>query len=207
MTEPATAPVEPTVTPAPIVPPAPKPDNDEHPWLPARLARKEKEIAKRFGAETIEDLEARLAKLTKLEQESMSETEKLRARNAELEAAAKERDEYKATIGEQAKAALAGLTQEQREAVLDVAETPAKQLKAIEKLRATWVKPAEPQKVVPAPASTTPTPSAPPGTSPSSGPDHLATWEGLQKTNQMAAALYLDKFQVQILEQKKARSK
>jgi hypothetical protein len=200
------SPKETVATPAPAVSAKAETNEDPH-WLPMRLAQKEKQIAKRFGADSIDELESRLAKLTKLEQESMTETEKLRARNAELELAAKERDEYKTTLGEQAKAALEALTPEQRTAVLDVAETPAKQLKAIEKLRPTWAKPDDAKPVVPAPASTTPTPSAPAAATTTSGPNHLAIWEDLKQSNPMAAALYLDAFQVPILEQKKARGK
>ncbi len=176
--------------------------NESEPnWLPARLARQEKSIAKRLGAETIEEIEARLAKARELEQERMSEVERLRARTKELESAAKERDELRSSVAAQAAEAMAALTPEQREAVEDLAEgSPAKQLKAIAKLRPTWKANAP----VPAPA-TTAVAAPPPAQTNSQATNHLATWERLKKTNPIEAAYYLDRYQIEISEARKAR--
>lgn len=159
-------------------------------WLPARLARKEMEIAKSLGADSIDELKARLAEAAEFKKSQLSEVEKLRAEAAELKNAAKERDEYKGAVSLQANAAMSALTEAQREAVLEAAgDSPVKQLRMIDKLKATWAPVAEAKKPVPAPASTAPVATAPAPAALGSE-NVLATYEALAKTNPVAAANY-----------------
>lgn len=183
----------------------PESNTTEPNWLPSRLERERKTIARRFGAESLDEVEQRLAKAKEIEQERMSEVERLRARTAELEVAAKERDEFRSAIAAQAADAMASLTQEQRDAVEELADgSPAKQLKAILKLKPTWKAQEQPKPPLPPPVSTSAATPGPNPTAPVTN-NHLATWERLKRDNPMEAAHYFLLHQVEIVEARKAR--
>lgn len=189
-----------TPTPPPQVAPNKVPagarDPEEEPvWLADRLARKEKAIAKRFGVESIDDIETKIRELNEL-----------REKVKPLEEAIKERDELKASVERRVELELAGLSEEQRKVITETHRSPQKRLELIDRLRPTWAAQAAP-KPLPAPANTTPAPSAPAETATTSGPNHFEKWQALKAQNPAAAAVYLSLHQSDILAQKQARGK
>ncbi len=176
-------------------------------WLAKRLERARLSVLAEMGVENVDNAKAALADLKKRRESEMSETERLVARNAELEASAKVADEYRAAVTERAAAALAGLTPEQREFVEESANgDPLRTLRLADKARAAFQVTAAPAaKPVPAPASTS---AASPGPTPASAQsaNHLATWESLKASNPVLAAHYLSAHTVEISEARKARS-
>ncbi len=192
-TDETTAPAAVVDTSVAATPAAPPAATEDPAWLPMRLARKEKELLKTLGGESIEDLKARLAEAAALKASQLSEAEKTQARIASLEATAAEAAELRSAIASQAEDALASLTEAQRAAVVGIAgDSPAKQLRAITALRPTWVAvvpPTATPKPVAVAASTTPAATAPPPAA-SATENVLATYEALAKSNPVAAAHY-----------------
>lgn len=175
-------------------------EEKRYPWLPSRLGRERKQVLKQFGVESADEAKALIEEARKLKAERQSETERMQARIKELEGASKEHGEYRVAIAAQAAEAMASLTVEQRTIVEDlVGESPTKQLQAIAKLRPTWKMP------LPAPASTAPAATPAPSPTASQTENHLATWEKLKQSNPILAAHYLDRYQVEIFEARKAR--
>ncbi len=173
-------------------------------WLAPRLAQKERMLLKALGTDSVDAARELIEEARRLKAEKLSAEEKAQLRIAELEQATKEFDDYKKTVSAHAAEAMASLSPEQREVVEDLAgDSPAKQLRAITKLRPTWKNQDAPRPAV-APATTAPIASAPAA----GGVDHnnhLVQWERLKQLNPIAAAYYLDQYQVEITEARKAR--
>lgn len=173
----------------------PSQDGEQNPqWLGARLDRERKAVLKQLGVENVEDAKAAIEELRKRRDSEKSESEKLRA---ELDAATKlaiRAKELEGVIAGQASAAVAALTDAQREAVLKLSgDDPSAVLRAIEALRPTWAAaaPAAPPSapVKQAPLSTSAaTPS--PAPSASEAENHKATYERLLKQDPQLAGKY-----------------
>lgn len=201
--------------PPPAQPPAPAPPASPQPppaaaghqpdpgWLGPRLdqARRsgQSELLRELGVEKPEDLRAKLDQLTALENEKLTEQERVQKRLGELEPQAQKALRYEAVIKERAASELAGLSESQRAAVQKIAgEDAASVLSAIDTLKPTWAAQAAPTNGAteqPAsgdakPADTAPARTAPGDTS-TSPPDHKARYEDLKKTNPVQAAYYL----------------
>jgi hypothetical protein len=154
--------------------------------LKQRLEQKERSLLKEIGFNDLESAKAAAAELAKLRQERMSEEERAKARIAELEAAAKERDELRADQAELAEAELAKLTEEQRAFIMEAApRSPAKQLRLIGKLGTVAPQPA----VRAAPANTAPAARAPTPTA-AEADNVLETYTRLRAKDPEKAALY-----------------
>lgn len=247
MTDPIVSPVGGDTVPAPVVPvvvppvvappavtPAPAaaaPASSDPSWLPDRIKRAEesaqRSLLKSLGYEKPEDVQSALADLKKRRDAEKTESERLTAENATLRARAAKADEYETIYAAQVKAELSKLTPEQSALVVELAgDDPAKQAKAIDRMRAGGML-AAPQAplvatpVVTAPAVTTPVaapptaPAAPattaptvtaPNPTPATGESHLAEYEQLQKSNPALAANYLLAHYAQINAQKKTRA-
>lgn len=153
-------------TPAPAAPnPAPQSDDTKEPhWLAARLQRTEeaarKALLKDLGVEDPKDAKKALADYKARIEAEKSELQRANERAAALEAAAKERDVYRAKVETWAKAEFDGLNETQKAAIERIAgDDPLKRAEAIELLRPTWAIAAPAAPVVPAaPAA----PAAPP---------------------------------------------
>lgn len=181
-----------TIAATPIAQP-PQPATSEDPqWLPARLERERKAIAKRFGGESLDDVEAKLKKLAELETERMSESEKLQARIKQLEPLETETKSLRDAISAMAKRELSTLTESQRAIVEDLSGGDgARAIAVIEKLRPTWTQQAASALLQPTQAPANTTPAAPaPQAAVLMTENHLATWERLRAENPMAAANY-----------------
>jgi hypothetical protein len=209
----ATAPVAPVVdTLAPIAatPAAPVAADAEPAWLADRLERTKRSMLKDLGAENVDDVKAALADLKKRRDSEKTETDRLKARNAELEALGAKASAYETAIAERAAAAVASLTAEQREFVEEsAAGDPLRILRLADKARAAFpgTSAAATQAAkapIAAPASSSAAPGPAPATSQST--NHLATWESLKATNPIQAAHYLVAHTVEISEARKARS-
>ena len=196
---------QPAATDAAVAAPAAQATQDDPNWLPARLERERKAIAKRFGAESLDDIDARLKKLGELEVERMSEAERLQTRIKQLEPLESETKALREAVSAMAKRELASLTEAQRAIVEDLTGgDAAKALAVIEKLRPTWAQ--QPAPIAPAapPANTAPAAPAPQPVSPMTE-NHLATWERMRAENPMAAANYYLTHQRSISDARKQR--
>ena len=154
------APAQPATNAAPVVPPATQAADDPNnpPWLPERLARERKSAAKEAEANArkavLEELGGDPDAIKKLLADEKKRAEaqksletKVAERDATLKAKEDRNRELEESVKSYAEGQLAGLTEQQKAAVLKVAgDDPAKQLKAIEALRPTWtiVAPAAP---------------------------------------------------------------
>lgn len=215
------APAQPASPPVPAAKPKYEVDYDPNnpPWLNDRLDRERKSAAKEAEAaarkamlaELGVDDPAVLKKLADEEKKRAEERKSLEQRVAERETALKAKDDRNRELEESVKSyaemQLAGLTEQQKAAVLAVAGSdPPKQLKAIEALRPTWsiVAPnaqapqgsqaatgsdstnqtnaappvVQPPAVKPA-SATAPAPNAPPPAGAPVVPNHLETYEKL----------------------------
>jgi hypothetical protein len=203
------APAQPVVQPT-VQPPASQSNDDANPpWLPARLERERKNAAKEAEAiarkALLEELGGDPDSIKKLladEKKRQDAQKSLETKLAERETALSAKDsrnkELEESVKSYAEGQLAGLTEQQKAAVIAVAGTdPPKQLKAIEALRPTWasVAPVVPQQtpngaaspvaaqpVVPPakPASATaPAPNAPPPAGAPVVPNHLEVYDKL----------------------------
>lgn len=174
-------------------------------WLSSRLERERKSMLKQLGVENVEDARVAIDELKKRRASEQTEQDRLKAENAELAAKAKRLVDLESVIAAKATYELSQLTAEQKSAVEDIAGSDAAaQLRAVEKLRPTWVKPSATAAPLPAPASTSTTATAPAPTA-SQSENHLATWETLQKKNPVSAAAYLNKFSNEIFTARQAR--
>lgn len=186
------APIQPAAaTDAAVAAPAVVAADDKDPqWLGARLAREHKVIAKRFGVESIDEIDAKLKKLSELEAERMSEAERLQSRIKQLEPLEPETKALREAVSTIAKRELATLTEAQRAIVEELTGgDSAKVLTVIDKLRPTWAQqPAQSAPVAP-PANTAPAAPAPQPVAPVTE-NHLATWERMRAQNPIAAANY-----------------
>lgn len=200
MSEQQVAAVDSTAAPSTSVQqPAPAPvvnqqSEQEPAWLPDRLKRAEekarKDMLAELGVADAKDVKAALKAIKDAEDAKKSETEKLNERLKSLEPLESEVTALRGAVAEMAKAALEGLTDRQREAVVDIAgDDPRAQLKAIQSLRSKGMLRADPTAPLPAPANTTRAPGAPAPTSPTT-PDHVAAWQELQTRNPIKAAAY-----------------
>lgn len=191
-TPPATIAVE-TVTPPPAVT-TPLTLEAEPTWLPSRLAREKNAMLKDLGANSIEEAKAAIALANKQREDAKSHELRASELQTQLDASKKVQIELETSLKTFATSKLASLTEEQRKAVLDVAgEDPARQVKIMDALAPTWVKPAAvaalaaPVKVV---ANT-----APPGEQPSgvvSPPTtKKAEYERLKTVNPILADRFL----------------
>lgn len=222
----------------PVVDPNKEPDHDP-PWLAKRL-----EQAKRVGAKDVE-ANARKALLEELggdpdsikkllaeEKKRAEERKTLEQRVAERDAELKGKDdrnrELEESVKSYAEGQLAGLTEQQKAAVIAVAgNDPPKQLKAIEALRPTWAivapshastasvdttangspnqTPTVSTSAKPANA-TAPPPNAPPPAGMTVVQNHLETYEQLLKNQPFVASDYYRAHYAEINEARSKRS-
>lgn len=163
-------------TPAPAAPtPATQSDDRAEPhWLAARLQRTEeaarKALLKDLGVEDPKDAKKALADYKARIEAEKSELQKANERAASNEAAAKERDIYRAKVESWAKAEFDGLSEGQKAAIERLAgDDPLKRAEAIELLRPTWASAAP---AVGAPAAAAP--AAPAAPAPIAAPANIA---------------------------------
>lgn len=161
-------------------------DNQDPKWLPERLERERRAILKQLGVEKVEDAKTAIAKLKEIQQQQMTEQEKLRTQVQELEVAAKDLDQYRDAVSALATASMNALSEDQKSVVMDLAgDSPVSQLRVIERLKPTWVK--QTGIVAAAPVSTSPPASAPKQvTSPEAS--KRDTWLQMKKDNPVLAA-------------------
>jgi len=173
--------------------------------LKERLAQKERSLLKEMGFADLAAAKAAASELAKLKADRMTDEEKSKVRIAELEMAAKERDELKADQQSLADAELAKLSEAQREFILEAApRSPAKQLKLIAKLGA--VAPAQTAPAIKqAPANTAPAAKAPPATSVNEL-SVVQRYEQLQSVDPARASAFRLANLSRYLEEKKARA-
>lgn len=170
---PAAAPNVSAQPPAAQPPPA-QADHDREPeqdpkWLGKRLDRERKKIAAdaekdakakllaELGVDDPDKVKRLLDDQRKREEAAKSQEQKI----AEFQVREKDREsrlkELEETVKLDAAEQIAGLTEEQRKAVLELAgDDPAKQRKAIATLRPTWAKPEEAKPQEPAPNASNP---------------------------------------------------
>jgi TolA-binding protein len=170
-------------------------------WLPMRLEQAKRsalaEAQKALGVESLEQAKALIEKAKTLEEQRKSDVEKLTERVTSLEPKASRASALEERLGRMADAALAGLTEAQRAAVLAIAkDDKTAALDTIEALRPTWAALAAPAAAppapLPAPAKTTAATAAPATTGPSAGTDYRATYEAMKAENPLAAAQFLN---------------
>jgi pyruvate dehydrogenase E2 component (dihydrolipoamide acetyltransferase) len=195
MSEPLAAPVAPATVPDPAAPapaataapavptpataaptPAPQGDDAKEPhWLAARLQRTEeaarKALLKDLGVEDPKDAKKALADYKARIEAEKSELTKANERASANEAAAKERDVYRAKVETWAKAEFDKLGDAQKAAIERLAgDDPLKRADAIELLRPTWGASALPAGTAPAAAA----PAAPAAPAPIAAPANIA---------------------------------
>jgi pyruvate dehydrogenase E2 component (dihydrolipoamide acetyltransferase) len=163
-------------TPAAAAPtPAPQGDDAKEPhWLGDRLRRTEeaarKALLKDLGVEDPKDAKKALADYKARIEAEKSELQKANERAASNEAAAKERDVYRAKVETWAKAEFDKLGDAQKAAIERLAgDDPLKRADAIELLRPTWTNAAPPAGAAPAAA-----PAAPAAPAPIAAPANIA---------------------------------
>lgn len=155
---------------SPVVPP-PAPDAGGDPaWLPARLDRARTaaaaDVLRELGITDVAAGKAAIAEAARVRDASKSESERQAEQLAALRTRVAQADESAAALKEYAEAELSKLTQDQREAVVDIAGTDhAKQLKTLVRLRKTWAK----DGALPAQSAGSPVPTPPGGTPPTPG--------------------------------------
>lgn len=221
---PAGAPAGSPGTPAPApAGAAPGHEGADPNWLKDRLdrAKKSSEASTRaallaeMGVTTIDEAKAKVAKAKELEEAGKTELQKANERATALQGEAAKAARLGQIVTQRAAAEMASLTDAQQAMVRELAgEDPAEQLDKIDKLRkggAIGAAPAAPaapapaggaapaaapaaRPPVPPPASTTAAGGAPPPAT-SESPNHKAVYEGLQKTNPLAAAQYLQRYE------------
>ena len=177
-------------------------------WLPMRLEQAKRsalaEAQKALGVESLEQAKALIEKAKTLEEQRKSDVEKLTERVTSLEPKASRASALEERLGRMADAALAGLTEAQRAAVLAIAkDDKTAALDTIEALRPTWAAMAPaPPAPLPAPAKTTAATAAPPAIAPTAVTNHRATYDALKAENPLAAAQYLNAYAKQIFPDK-----
>jgi hypothetical protein len=159
----AATPVVPTPAPAAPTPATQSDDTKEPHWLAARLQRTEeaarKALLKDLGVEDPKDAKKALADYKARIEAEKSELQKAQERAASYEAAAKERDVYRAKVETWAKAQFDGLSETQKAAIERLAgDDPLKRADAIELLRPTWGTAAPATTVAATAPAATPTP-------------------------------------------------
>lgn len=200
----AAAPITPVVTPeAPAAPAAPAEEKVTMTpaQLKARLAEEREKAEKRVAAElgvSVADAKAAMAKAKALEDEKLTETERLKNRNAELEKQIVEREAAARREGARpyAEAQMAALTEAQRAVVTGFAgDDPEAQIKAIKALSPTWATaPAAPPPPAPLapPANTAPPAGAKPAPGSATPIDHRAEYDRRLAFDKTAARIYAD---------------
>lgn len=193
--QPAT-PLPAAATPSAATPPA---DDQNPPWLAARLERERRTALAELGIKDPAKAKEVLTAAEKAAQEAKSQGEKLGEANARLKELEEEREQHLETFKSIAESRLKGLTDKQREFVLKTAgDDPQNQIFVMDNAAEMWgaQAPASAQ-VTPAatPAPATPASgTAPPPTAPASTtisqPNHKEVHSGLLKTNPFAAANY-----------------
>jgi pyruvate dehydrogenase E2 component (dihydrolipoamide acetyltransferase) len=171
----AAAPAVPTPAPAAPTPATQSDDAKEPHWLAARLQRHEeaarKSLLKELGVEDPKDAKKALADYKARVEAEKSDLQKANERAASNEAAAKERDVYRAKVEAWAKAEFDKLGDAQKAAIERLAgDDPLKRADAIELLRPTWGVSAPPAGAA-APAAA---PAAPTAPAPIAAPANIA---------------------------------
>lgn len=199
------APIAPIVTPE-VPPAAPAATAEEKvtmtpAQLKARLAEEREKTEKRVAAElgvSVADAKAAMAKAKALEDEKLTETERLKNRNAELEKQIVEREAAARREGARpyAESQMAALTEAQRAVVTGFAgDDPLEQIKAIKALSPTWAAaPAAPPPPAPLapPANTAPPAGAKPVPGSATPIDHRAEYDRRLAFDKTAARIYAD---------------
>ena len=199
------APIAPIVTPeVPAAAPA-APTEEKVTMTPAqlkaRLAEEREKTEKRVAAElgvSVADAKAAMAKAKALEDEKLTETERLKNRNAELEKQIVERETAARREGARpyADSQMAALTEAQRAVVTGFAgDDPEAQIKAIKALSPTWsaapAAPVPPAPLAP-PANTAPPAGAKPVPGSATPIDHRAEYDRRLAFDKTAARIYAD---------------
>jgi len=187
---------------APVADPPAKPADAEPPWLAGRLERERRATLKAIGIDpdNADDAKAALEAHRAATEAQKSEVQKLTEANAALQLRAKRAEELEGAVATSAEAALATLTDQQREAVKALAgDDVAKVSNAIAVLAPTWAAaPANPAQPPAAPAAKPPADTAPGRTAPSDTtagdpPDLHAQYVALKSTDPFAASRLMRK--------------
>lgn len=199
------APTAPVVTPEVPAATAASPAEEKVTMTPAqlkaRLAEEREKTEKRVAAElgvSVADAKAAMARAKALEDEKLTETERLKNRNAELEKQIVERETAARREGARpyAESQMALLTEAQRAVVTGFAgDDPEAQIKAIKSLAPTWAAvPAAPPHPAPLapPANTAPPAGAKPVPGSATEIDHRAEYERRLAFDKTAARIYAD---------------
>ncbi len=203
---PPAAPNPPAETPRAAAPVAPPTADDQNPpWLAARLERERRTALSELGIKDPAKAKEILTAAEKAAQEAKTQGERLGETNAKLTALEQQNAELRGAVEQVAKSRLAQLTDAQRKAVTDLAgdgddlDAPLA-IQLIESLAPTWAAPAAAASSAQAPTPSRPAPTTPPtGTAPPpnapasttlSQPNHQEVHAGLLKTNPFAAASY-----------------
>lgn len=195
VTDPPVAPAQPVAAPPPEQPLLNSQQlNDRI----AQAKRSEREaVLRELGVSSPDEVKAALAAKKAADDANKSAAEKAADLARQLEASTSKAAALELAVKERASLELASLTDAQRAAVQAVAgDDAASQLRAIDKLKPTW---AAAPKPLPAPASTSAAPAAPPSKdAPAADVDHSAVYDALKKSNPMMAADYQDRYGAQI---------
>jgi hypothetical protein len=184
------------VTAAPAAPVVAEPNADPN-WLRPRLERERSSaqtaLLKELGVTDAAQAKQIIAEANKRAEAERSASERLTAAEAARVQAEQQANEYRASLAVYAGQQMAALTPERR-AVIEkrAGADPAAQISLIADFGPTWGIPVAPvvPAPIPAPGSSAPVGGAPPPPNPNPQPNHLATYEGLLKTNPVAAANY-----------------
>lgn len=186
-------------------------DPNNPPWLKPRLqseaAKSAKATEQRIMSELGVDLptaKAAIAAAKEAADAKKTAEQKAAELATQSQALAKSLAEKDAAIGAYAEEVMATLTDEQQQAVKDIAgDDAAAQLKTIKALRKTWKAEPAPEKKQGEKPETKTTKTAPAGGPPEAGGapaavDHTKVWEKLKKESPHRAAAYLNRFGAQI---------
>lgn len=170
-------------------------EHQKHPWLKSRLERTQQKVLEDLGAENIEEAKRAISE-AKLQREAKKTAEQ-RVVELEKEAskATKKYQELQEALSIHATSKLSTLTQEQQQSIIDLAgDDPAKQIKFIDRLSATWkssaTAPATTNTEAKAKVTTLPTRSAPSGEGNPQAESPRQAYERLKAINPIQAASF-----------------
>jgi len=184
--------------------------------LKAEREAARREWLKDLGADKIEDVKARLAKASELENAQLSELEKAKKTAQELAGEAKRAQAYEASIKKYLEAEEAAIPEGKR-SLLDLApEQPEARLEWLAKAKTKGLfaepPPPAPKTETQAPApreakpATTMAPAGPSNPKPAGTPSLLQQYLDLKKTNTLAAAHFRLRHEKAIEEEQRAKS-
>jgi hypothetical protein len=189
------------------------PPADEPSWFKPRIDQAKRsgktEVLSALGVKDEAEAKALLDKARAVEEAAKTELQKAKEKADGFETRAKRADALEAAVKSQSDIELASLTEAQRAIVADIiGDDPATIVQKLPKLKASWATaapaaaqaaaqvvaaPLAPAAPLPAPATTSPPPNAPGGSTVAT-PDHKAEYVALKAKNPHQAALYLNAY-------------